>query len=71
MTNYASLRGPVGIDRVYVQSGLPLTGAAWYAALKAGKSFATNGPLLQFRSAQTDRRRNQARLRGRTACRCG
>jgi hypothetical protein len=48
MTNYASLRGPVGTDRVYVQSGLPLDRARWYGALKAGKSFATNGPLLQF-----------------------
>ncbi len=49
MTNYASLRGPVGTDRVYVQSGLPINRAEWYAALKAGKSFATNGPLLRFR----------------------
>jgi len=48
MTNYASLRGPVGTDRVYVKSGLPIDRAQWYAALKAGKSFATNGPLLQL-----------------------
>ena len=48
MTNYASLRGPVGTNRVYVQSPLPLDRGRWYAALKAGKSFATNGPLLQF-----------------------
>jgi len=48
MTNYASLRGPVGTNRVYVQSGLPLDRARWYSALKAGKSFATNGPLLQL-----------------------
>ena len=48
MTNFASLRGPVGMNRVYVQSGLPLDRARWYAALKAGKTFATNGPLLQF-----------------------
>lgn len=53
MTNYASLRGPVGTDRVYVQSGLPINRAAWYAALKAGKSFATNGPLLQFEVGTT------------------
>jgi hypothetical protein len=33
---------------VYVESGVPLDRARWYAALKAGKSFATNGPLLQF-----------------------
>jgi hypothetical protein len=48
MTNYASLRGPVGTDRVYVQSGVPLDHRRWLAALKAGKTFATNGPLLEF-----------------------
>jgi hypothetical protein len=48
MTNYASLRGPLGTDRVYVQSPLPMNRANWYAALKAGKTFATNGPLLQL-----------------------
>jgi TolB protein len=47
MANYASLRGPVGMNRVYVKSGT-LDHAAWLAALKAGRSFATNGPLLQF-----------------------
>jgi hypothetical protein len=52
MTNFASLRGPVGTNRVYVQSGLPLDRTRWYAALKAGKSFATNGPLLQFTIGQ-------------------
>jgi hypothetical protein len=48
MTNYASLRGPLGTDRVYVQSALPMDRRRWYAALKAGKSFATNGPLLEL-----------------------
>jgi len=48
MTNFASLRGPVGTNRVYVESGAPLSRERWYAALKAGKSFATNGPLLKF-----------------------
>ncbi len=48
MTNFASLRGPVGTNRVFVQSGLPLNRRAWYSALKAGRSFATNGPLLQL-----------------------
>jgi Tol biopolymer transport system component len=48
MTNFASLRGPLGTNRVYVQSGLPLDRGRWYGALKAGKSFATNGPLLQL-----------------------
>jgi hypothetical protein len=53
MTNYASLRGPVGTNRVYVKSGLPIDRPQWYAALKAGKSFATNGPLLQFQVGET------------------
>ena len=48
MTNYASLRGPLGTDRVYVKSGFPLDRARWYGALKAGKTMATNGPLVRF-----------------------
>jgi TolB protein len=46
MANFASLRGPVGMNRVYVKSGAPLEHRRWLLALKAGKSFATNGPLL-------------------------
>jgi TolB protein len=49
MGNYASLRGPVGLNRVYaeVEAG-PLKIAPWLAAIKAGHTFATNGPLLRF-----------------------
>jgi len=49
MGNYASLRGPVGLNRVYaeVKSG-PLKIEPWLAAIKAGRTFATNGPLLRF-----------------------
>ena len=49
MGNYASLRGPVGLNRVYaeVEPG-PLKIAPWLAAIKAGHTFATNGPLLRF-----------------------
>jgi TolB protein len=49
MGNYASLRGPVGLNRVYaeVPTG-PLKIEPWLAAIKAGRTFATNGPLLQF-----------------------
>jgi TolB protein len=46
MTNYASLRGPVGMNRVYVHTGTTLNHANWMRAIKAGKTFATNGPLL-------------------------
>jgi hypothetical protein len=48
MANFASLRGPVGMNRVFVKSGAPLEQRRWLAALKAGRSFATNGPLLGF-----------------------
>jgi TolB protein len=48
MTNFASLRGPVGMNRVYARVSGPLTHRAFLAALKAGRTFATNGPLLQF-----------------------
>jgi len=53
MANYASLRGPVGLTRVYarVPKGAPqgppkLTD--WMDSLKHGHTFATNGPLLGF-----------------------
>lgn len=48
MTNYASLRGPVGMNRVYVHSGTRLDHASFLRALKAGHTFATNGPLLSL-----------------------
>ncbi len=51
MTNFASLRGPVGVNRVYVR--VADAGAepaarrdAWLAGLKAGHTVATNAPLL-------------------------
>lgn len=52
MTNYASLRGPVGLARVYVKPGATKDASefgferAWLAGLKAGHSMATNGPLI-------------------------
>jgi TolB protein len=49
MGNYASLRGPVGLNRVYAEVPLgPLRIEPWLAAIKAGRTFATNGPLLHF-----------------------
>jgi TolB protein len=49
MANYASMRGPVGLNRVYasVPAG-PLNIGAWLDAVKRGRTFATNGPLLGF-----------------------
>ena len=49
MANFASLRGPVGMNRTFVRVPEGAVDAdAWLAALKAGRSFATNGPLLGF-----------------------
>jgi hypothetical protein len=36
-----------GYERVYVYLGAEFDYSAWFAALKAGRSFATNGPLLE------------------------
>jgi TolB protein len=49
MANFASLRGPVGLNRVYVRTGGFPDHARWLAGLKAGRTFVTNGPLPSFR----------------------
>jgi TolB protein len=46
MANYASLRGPVGMNRVFLETGAELGSEALKDALKAGRTFASNGPLL-------------------------
>ena len=51
MANYASLRGPVGLNRTYVRVTDDAETAAerrdsWIAGLKSGASMATNGPLV-------------------------
>jgi len=46
MANYASLRGPVGMNRVFLDTGGDMSPPALLAALKAGRTFASNGPLL-------------------------
>ncbi|MGH7711733.1 MAG: CehA/McbA family metallohydrolase [Gemmatimonadaceae bacterium] len=48
MMNYASLRGPLGVNRVYVQVPGPLTQRSFLAGLKAGRTFATNSALLEL-----------------------
>jgi hypothetical protein len=49
MANFASLRGPVGLNRVYVKVPAgPLDIEPWLTNLKQGHTFATNGPLLGF-----------------------
>jgi len=45
----APIRGHVGMDRVYVRMpDLPPTVDSWKEALKQGRTFATNGPLIEF-----------------------
>ena len=46
MTNFASLRGPVGLNRTYVKSAP--TRAAMLAGIVAGRTMATNGPLVSL-----------------------
>lgn len=55
MANFASLRGPVGLNRVYtkIQPG-PLEIGPWLASLKQGHTFATNGPLIGLSLAEKE-----------------
>jgi hypothetical protein len=74
MTNYASLRGPVGMNRVFLDTGGDAGPAALLAALKAGRTFASNGPLLGLEidgkhPGDTVSRRGPDRLRYRIALR--
>jgi len=46
--NFASLRGPAGLLRTYVQAGPRLEHAAFLDGLKHGRTFVTNAPLLTF-----------------------
>jgi hypothetical protein len=39
---------PIGHQRVYVRLDSPFSYTAWMKALKAGSSFVTNGPMVQF-----------------------
>jgi Tol biopolymer transport system component len=74
MTNYASLRGPVGMNRVFLETGGDLGPEAVLAALKSGRTFATNGPLLGLEiegqhPGDTISRRSAGPLRYRIAMR--
>ncbi len=48
MADYASLRGPLGMNRVYARTGAFPDHARWLDALRRGRSFVTNGPLPQL-----------------------
>ncbi len=67
MANYASLRGPVGLNRVFLDTGGKLDKVDALTALKAGHGFASNGPLLGLlldgaKPGDTARRTRQASL---------
>jgi TolB protein len=51
MANFASLRGPVGMNRVFAHVDSWAKDPdfrRWLDALNSGRTFATNGPLLEF-----------------------
>ena len=50
MPNYASLHGPLGLVRVFLETNGERTPTALRDALKAGRTFVSNGPLLGLRS---------------------
>jgi len=49
MANYASLRGPVGLNRVYVPATGRLTREGFLAQVKSGRGVATNGAILRLK----------------------
>jgi Tol biopolymer transport system component len=48
--NFAALRGPPGLARVYARTGagVALDHRRWLGAIKAGRTFVTNAPVLEF-----------------------
>ena len=48
MANYASLRGPVGLNRVYVPASGSLSRDAFLTEVKRGRGVATNGALIHL-----------------------
>jgi TolB protein len=44
--NFASLRGPPGLVRVYARTDGPLEHRQWLGAIKAGRTFVTNSAIL-------------------------
>jgi TolB protein len=55
MMNFASLHGPLGLNRVYAPlSDLSIELGPWLDSVRNGRTFATNGPLLRFRLANRE-----------------
>jgi hypothetical protein len=66
---------PLGSNRVYARVREPADYAAWLAAVKAGRGFVTNGPILEFEANEArpgdvvefqGTRRIRARVRARS-----
>ena len=62
--NFASLRGPAGLLRVFARIGARLDHGAFLAAIRQGRTFVTNAPLLEF-TLSASSGRAVARRRGR------
>jgi hypothetical protein len=45
---------PLGSNRVYAKIEGPATYASWLAAVKAGRGFVTNGPILEFQAGEAE-----------------
>jgi hypothetical protein len=45
---------PLGSNRVYAKVQGPATYTSWLAAVKAGKGFVTNGPILEFEAGSPE-----------------
>jgi hypothetical protein len=56
---------PIGYNRVYVKVSGPFSYQNWFRSLKAGRSFATNGPML-FLSADGQEPGSELRVDGGT-----
>ncbi len=48
MANYASLRGPVGLNRVFVPGPATMSSEEFLTGIKKGRGFVTNGPMIGF-----------------------
>lgn len=46
--NFSQLRGPPGLVRTYAKSGRTLEHRRWLDAIRTGRTFVTNAPLLTF-----------------------
>ncbi len=55
-TGSGVMPNPTGYNRVYAQVEKPFTVEQWFRAIREGRSFITNGPVLFFRTRQEGER---------------